>query len=313
MRETILGRTGFNVSVLGLGAGGPSRIGQTYDATEVESIRLVREAVDLGITFFDTAEAYRTESHIGRGIADFPKPDTLVVSTKISPTTDRGIKTPREIEESLDASLKKLGRERAEVYHVHGVKPELYADVRDRVYPVLVRMRDKGKIHAIGITEHFGTDSNHRMLTQALNDDLWDVIMIGFNVLNPSARPLLEQAKRQNVGVLDMFAVRRAFRSESELAEYVENLIADSVVDRDMYEQLRPFAQSIETGECATMSELAYRFCLFEPGIDVVLSGTGSISHLRENRKTADRPSLSDETLSRLERVFGAIDSVSGN
>ncbi|MBN1460544.1 MAG: aldo/keto reductase, partial [Armatimonadetes bacterium] len=66
MDYTTLGRTGLRVSVMGLGAGGHSRLGQSYGNTEVESEEVVRRALDLGVNFFDTAEAYDTEEILGR-------------------------------------------------------------------------------------------------------------------------------------------------------------------------------------------------------------------------------------------------------
>ena len=77
-----LGRTGLEVSVMGLGAGGPSRLGQRDSLkTEAESIALVRGALDAGINFIDTAEAYGTEAIVGHAIAGRDR-DKLVISTK---------------------------------------------------------------------------------------------------------------------------------------------------------------------------------------------------------------------------------------
>ncbi len=61
MDFTTLGRTGLRVSVMGLGCGGPSQIGRRTGKTERESVGLVRQALDAGINFIDTAESYKTE------------------------------------------------------------------------------------------------------------------------------------------------------------------------------------------------------------------------------------------------------------
>ena len=68
MQYTTLGRTGLKVSVAGLGCGGHSRLGQKTGRTEQESIQVVRQALDLGINLIDTAEAYGTESIVGKAI-----------------------------------------------------------------------------------------------------------------------------------------------------------------------------------------------------------------------------------------------------
>jgi len=61
MQKMMLGRTGLEVSVAGLGCGGHSRLGQGTGASESQSVSLVEAAIDLGITFIDTAQAYGTE------------------------------------------------------------------------------------------------------------------------------------------------------------------------------------------------------------------------------------------------------------
>jgi len=61
MQYATLGRTGLRVSVAGLGCGGNSRLGLSVGKSEQEAIALVRCAIDLGVNFFDTAEAYGTE------------------------------------------------------------------------------------------------------------------------------------------------------------------------------------------------------------------------------------------------------------
>jgi L-galactose dehydrogenase len=67
MQYTTLGKTGLKVSVAGLGCGGNSRIG-LGKLTEDQSIALVREAIDLGVNFLDTAENYETEPIVGKAI-----------------------------------------------------------------------------------------------------------------------------------------------------------------------------------------------------------------------------------------------------
>ncbi len=68
MQYTGLGRTGLRVSVAGFGCGGSSRLGQAQGASTAQSVALVRRAIDLGVNFFDTAEAYGTEAILGQAI-----------------------------------------------------------------------------------------------------------------------------------------------------------------------------------------------------------------------------------------------------
>ncbi|KAB2912411.1 MAG: hypothetical protein F9K29_19275 [Hyphomicrobiaceae bacterium] len=73
MHYTTLGRTGLKVGVTGLGCGGNSRIGLGTDLSQAQSADLVRAALDLGVKFIDTAEAYGTEHIAGQATAGRPR------------------------------------------------------------------------------------------------------------------------------------------------------------------------------------------------------------------------------------------------
>ena len=62
------GRTNLRVSVMGLGCGGPSRIGQTAQKSTGESVAMIRQAIDAGVNLIDTAEAYGTEALVGEAL-----------------------------------------------------------------------------------------------------------------------------------------------------------------------------------------------------------------------------------------------------
>ncbi len=81
MEYTTLGRTGLRVSMAGLGCGGPSRLGRRDNKSDEECIALVRQALDLGVNFVDTAESYGTEEIVGKAIAAVPR-EKIIVSTK---------------------------------------------------------------------------------------------------------------------------------------------------------------------------------------------------------------------------------------
>lgn len=312
MDTAILGRTGIEVSAVGLGAGGPSRIGKSLGLSEAESIRVVQHAYDGGITLFDTSEAYHTEDIIGKALGEIGG-DDAVISTKLRYKTENRLKNAAEIETSIDESLKKLGRDVIDIYHVHGVAPDLYEGVFQQIYPLLDRMRGKGKVRSIGITEMFGQDRSHTMLSRALQDNVWDVIMVGFSMLNFSARRLFEQTRLQKVGVLDMFAVRRALRDLHAVRSCLAEETQKGVVDSDVLDKEDPFGFALNEKVCETVPELAYRFARHDPGIDVVLTGTSSIEHLRENIASMEKPPLPPEVLRRIEAVFDGINSISGN
>ena len=137
MNYNILGRTGLKVSVAGLGCGGPSRLGlsglkgQTHSESEV--VAHVRGAIDLGINFFDTAEWYGTEVVVGKAIAGVPR-DRLVISTKKNLVPEDHADPDKEIRRSVEQSLKNLGTDYVDVYHVHGAEPKDYAECLGTAY-----------------------------------------------------------------------------------------------------------------------------------------------------------------------------------
>lgn len=314
METLILGRTGLEVSVAGLGCGGHSRLGQSRGASEAESIAVVERALDLGVTFIDTARAYRTEEIVGKAIAG--RRDEVVLSTKAFwSTRDRALSSPADLRASVELSLRRLGTDHVEVFHLHGVSPSAYRDCVDVFVPEMLALRDEGKIGHLAISEGFGGDAGHEMLQAAVKDDCWDVMMVGFNLLNPSARRrVFETTIAKDIGVLVMFAVRRALSQATELARVVGDLIATGEVDGSLVSgPSAPLGFLVESGAARSVVEAAYRFTRHEPGTHVVLTGTGSVAHLEENVRSISGPPLPPEALARLEALFGKVDSVSGN
>jgi len=151
------------------------------------------------------------------------------------------------------------------------------------------------------------------MLRRALHDDWIDVVMLGFSILNQSARDTVFPLTREKgVGTLDMFAVRRALSRLEDLRALVDDLSRSGLLDGEL-DPDDPLGFLVHEGGAVGTVDAAYRFCRDEPGIDVVLTGTGSIEHLKENVTSLERPSLPDADLARLRDVFGRVDSVSGN
>lgn len=321
MNYTILGRTGLRVSRVGLGCGGHSRLGMMRGASEVEASEVVRAAVGMGINFIDTAESYGTEGAVRRGIEGVSR-EKVVISTKASvrPGWEGDRHTAGEFRERVEGCLRRLGTEYVDVFHVHGVRAEEYGYVRGVIRPELERLREEGKVRWVGITEAFGPDTTHAMLGPAVEKDgaMWDVVMVGHNVLNPSARGrVLVHTRRQRIGTLCMFAVRNAMSDEKILRETVRGLVERGEVGAGEVDVESPLGflvgEGVSGGVAGSVVEAAYRFCVHEPGMDVVLSGTGNVGHLEENVRSLLGPRLPGEVLEKLERLFGKVDSVSGN
>ena len=310
----VLGRTGLEVSVAGLGCGGHSRLGQTYGSTVEESADVVRHAVDQGVTFVDTARAYGTEEIVGLALQDGRR-DQVVLSSK-APIRgdDRGPMSAPDLRASVEQSLRRLRTDTIDVFHLHGVPDALYDHCVQELVPEMVRLRDEGKIRYLAISEQFGRDTGHVMLQRATADDCWDVMMVGFNLLNPSARERVFPATQQRgIGTLIMFAVRRALSDPEELRRVVADLVDRGEVDAASVDLEDPLGFVVRDGAADSVVEAAYRYTRFEPGAHVVLTGTGKIAHLDENLASLSKGPLPQACLERLDAIFGRVDSVSGN
>ncbi|MEM7268213.1 MAG: aldo/keto reductase [Pseudomonadota bacterium] len=318
MEYVTLGRTGLKVSAAGLGAGGASRLGQSHGRSFDHSVSIVRAAIDAGVNFIDTAAAYRTEEIVGAAIR--PVRDQIVLSTKlgvVKPGTSAlgdDYLTGSEFEQLAEANLKRLGVDYIDIFHLHGVMPDQYDYCRAELAPALERMRDKGQIRFLGLTERFIYDPGHAMLERAFKDDCWDVVMSGFNFINQTARSrVFPLTVKKNIGVLIMFAVRRALRDEATLLEVMQELATRNEIDPALLEADAPMDFLYEDGGPESLVEAAYRYCRHEPGADVVLTGTGSHEHLAQNIGSLKKSPLPENTLARLSEIFGRVESISGN
>jgi aryl-alcohol dehydrogenase-like predicted oxidoreductase len=313
MDYTTLGRTGLRVSVMGLGCGGHSRLGLASGKGEENAAQIVRRSLDLGVTFLDTAEGYGTEAAVGRGIAGVAR-EAFVLSTKAGVQWEGRRATAADMRERLEASLRRLGVDHVDIYHLHAVAPDEYDYAVAELVPAMLRLRDAGMLRFLGITERFGSDPGHIMLQRALKDDWFDVAMVGFSILNQSARDrVFAVTSPRGIGTLCMFAVRRALSVPDALRAMVADLVSRGLADPDAVGGDEPLRFLCEPGVADSVVEAAYRFCRHEPGLDVVLSGTGDLGHLEENARSITGPPLPPSVCERLRSAFARVDCVSGN
>ncbi len=156
MEERYLGRSGLKVSAMGLGCMGMSEFYGTADPAE--SINTIHRAIDLGITFLDTADMYghgANEELLGKAIAG--KRAQVVLATKFgivrdpSDPTKRGIDgSPEYVRSACEASLRRLGVEVIDLYYQHRVDPAVPIEETVGAMAALVR---EGKVRYIGLSE----------------------------------------------------------------------------------------------------------------------------------------------------------------
>ncbi len=313
VETSMLGRTGLTVSKLGLGGGGNSRLGLSTGQNEAHAADVVRAGLDMGITLFDTARVYGTERAVGMALRGRRREQVVVSSKSPYRDSDGNLLSAQAFQENLETSLRELGLETIDIYFIHGLRAEHYAASRERFLPVLERARKAGKVRFIGITEAFESDTRHEMLQRYVRDDGWDVVMVGFNILNQSARErVLAVTREKGTGSLGMFAVRRGLIDDQLLRVLLERLAKSGEIDPALAAAPDLLDSLGLRGICETLSEAAYRFSAFEPGMDCVLSGTSSAEHLKANLEAVRRGPLPEETAARLRRIFAGVDSISG-
>lgn len=308
MDTTQLGRTGLTVSVAGLGCGGSSRVGLSHGATTSESVALVRRALDLGVTFVDTAEAYGTEAIVGEAVA--PLRETVVLSTKCRLRRQGRLLTPEEVVASLEASLRQLRTDYVDVFHLHAVAPADYEHALS-IAPRLLAEKAKGKIRHLGITETSPNDHGHTMLQRALADGPWEVAMFAFHMMNHNARRFVFPVTcERGIGTLIMFAVRRIFSDPAYLDETLRRLAADGRIPAALVSERPRLGFLVHPGGASSVVDAAYRFARHEPGSDVVLFGTGDPAHLEANIASINAPPLPEADRAELARLFAGLEGV---
>jgi aryl-alcohol dehydrogenase-like predicted oxidoreductase len=314
VQTVTLGRTGLKVSVAALGAGGKSRLGQSQGASFDHSVRIVKQALDAGVTLIDTAQVYGTEEIVGAAIKG--RRDGLVISTKVPPTGEMSSKEligPAEFTRRVEACLARLGTDVIDILHLHGVVLQQYDHCRDVLLPAIHRLREQGKVRFSALSEHFNTEPGHDTLLQACAEAHFDVVMVGYNFVNQTAaRKLLPLATKNGIGTLCMFAVRGPLARLETANALVEKLIGTGEVDPTSVDRGNPLGFLVEAGVAATVGEAAYRFCRHAPGIDVVITGTGSERHLAENLAAIAGPKLPAGVIERLGEIFGKVVSETG-
>ena len=305
-----LGRSGLTVSSEGLGCMGMSEFYGAGD--EAESIATIHEALDLGVTFLDTADMYgpyRNEELVGRAIAG--RRDEVTLATKFgivrgdSPT-DRAVRGDAEyIRSACDASLGRLGVDHIDLYYQH--RSDAGVPVEESV-GAMAELVAAGKVRYLGLSEASPdtlrrAQAVHPISALQTEWSLWsrdieDEVLgtarglgIGIVAYSPLGRGFLtgQITSPDDFGEGDFRGHHPRFRGEN----FERNL---ALVDR---------VRSMAEARGVTAGQLALAWVLSR-GEDVVPNpGTKRRTYLRENVAALDL-TLSDEDLAAIEEVFPA-------
>jgi L-galactose dehydrogenase/L-glyceraldehyde 3-phosphate reductase len=293
MEERSFGRTGLTVSALGLGCGMVG--GLMTRGTEADQDRGIARAVGAGIRFFDTAPLYgdgTSETNLGRALRRLGNPD-VVVATKVRLTGEPPF--AREIEASLDASLRRLRRERVDVLQLHNsiggaadgsVAPRV---VLEDIVPAFERLRASGRIGCFGITA-VGVAGD---VEAVIDSGAVQTAQVPCNLLNPSASLAvapgfpaddlagrLGRASDAGLGTIVIRALAGGalsgtpYRHPNSM-EHVDPMGTGPTYAADV-DAARRFERLIEEGWVGSLTEAAMRFALYAPGASTALVGVAT-------------------------------------
>lgn len=261
MQYAVLGRTGLRVSRLGFGC---MRL-PMRSPTEVDrdkAIPLLHRAVELGVTYFDTAVMYCAhDSQRALGEAFEGMRDKVVISTKNHHYDKRDI---RGWWKNLEDSLAFLRTGSIDVYNFHGLNHEEFLrslDGEDGLYRQVLKAKEQGLVRHIAHSFHGSAES----LRKLVDTGLFESVTLQYNLLDRSLEEAIAYAGEHGEGVVVMGPVgggRLGLPSEEAL-----KLV----------------------GGVTSTPELALRFVLAHPHVTVALSGMSTLQQLEENAATASR------------------------
>jgi aryl-alcohol dehydrogenase-like predicted oxidoreductase len=313
MQKRKLGRTGLDVSVIGLGAWPIGNNGANeYGKVEEEAaIQMIRRYIELGGNFIDTARGYgeRSERLIGHTIQRyFPRDKVIIASKTAGGQTKDSIPKMRL---DLDESLRLLQTDYIDIYQLHQ-PPEKYDDMM-LALDEMEKFRSEGKIHFIGasIKGQNVTDATVGLCKQYMETRRVDTIQLVYSILRQKMKPVIEQAQKQDIGIIlrtvlesglltGKYIPGQEFSGIDQRARYQKdhlNYILDSVADlKHNLDLPSPYEN---------LSQVAINFSLSAVGGSTLIIGARKASEMEENIRVAGFPNLPKEILQYLlDRFF---------
>lgn len=314
MKYRKLGKTGLDVSIVGIGSGGPSKLGQSSGVEEEGVRRMVRRALELGVNFIDSAAAYgESETILGRVLDGVPR-DSYILATKFHAAQRGTFKSPEEIRESVERSLVRLKTDCIYVLQVHGIEPDDYRRTVSLVHPILDQLKQEGKCRFTGVTETYGRDAGHDMLPKALADGYFDTAMVGYNLLSPTAeRDVLPGCQKADIGVICMVAVRKALSRPELLVRNIAAAKERGIIAADALPDGEGPLDWLLGEDVPSIPAAAYKYVTAHPAISTVLTGTANVDHLEANVEAILGPPLPEEAMARLRSIFGDVSEPLGD
>jgi aryl-alcohol dehydrogenase-like predicted oxidoreductase len=298
LRYRDLGNTGLQVSEIGLGT---VELGLDYGfksspharkPRREQALRLLHEAIDLGINLLDTARAYgEAEEIIGEALAQHPRPPHLVTKVIVPTLPDGAVdhaKVREQVRSSLHGSLRALQTDRVDIVLVHNATPAVLSE--ESPWDVLEELRREGAFRFAGASVR-----DEAAALQALDRPGIRCLQVAFNLIDQTmARVVFGRAHAQGVGVFIRSAFLRGVLTPQmdRLPEQIASL-----------RQVAARALEIVGEPASAIAAAALRYCLSfaEPACTVI--GVRSVEELVENLSAAALGGYPAATLERLREV----------
>jgi len=313
MQKRVLGRSGLEVSALGLGCMGLS-FGYGPATDRAEAIRLIRAAHDRGVTFFDTAEAYGpgiNEEVVGEALA--PVRDQVVIATKfgfLNGVPADGLDSRREnIRRVADAALKRLRTDRIDLFYQHRVDPNVPIE---EVAGTVQELIQAGKVQHFGLSEA-GPESIRRAHAVQPVAALQSEYSMWWREPETEILPLLEElgigfvpfaplGKGFLTGKLDASTVFAADDFRSTVPRFQADALAAN-------QALVDLVRSIAAEKNAAPAQVALAWLLAQRPWIVPIPGTTKLHRLEENLGGAT-VTLTQADLDRIREALAGIEVV---
>ena len=306
-----LGRTGIEVSEIGYGAWG---IGKDawLGAEDDESLRALNRAIDLGLTFIDTALAYgdgHSERLVGQVVRE--RGETIHVATKIPPKNrvwpaPEGL-DPEEVfpgdyvRECTEKSLENLGMDSVDVQQFHVWQDEWVGE--GSWMEAVEELKKEGKIRAFGVSIN---DHQPENALKLMETGIVDTVQVIYNVFEQSPEDeLLPFCESHGVGVIvrvpfDEGALTGRITPDTEFEEGdFRNEYFRGDRKKEVYERVQSIVSDLGISE-DEMPEVALRYILSHPAVSTVIPGMRSVRNVEKNMAVGDGEGLPEEQVERL-------------
>ena len=227
MRKVLLGNTGMEVSVIGLGGIPIQRVSQE------EATKIIMEAKNRGINFIDTAQGYTiSEKYIGNALKEAGR-ENFHIATKSMSYDYESMKI------AIDKSLNSMELDYIDLFQVHNVSKQEQLDLvvsENGALKALVEAKEKGLIRHIGITGHI-----REILMQAIEHEEFETIQFPFNPVESQGTELFTKALEKGMGTIAMKPMAGgAFTKQKLSLKYIinSNLINVAIPGMDSIEQV---------------------------------------------------------------------------